>query len=170
MQKYDYMKYGDGFIVVYSTCSRRSFNRVAGFRLDISQIPDPGHCGATVLVGHHCDQWKERAVSSAEGADLANEFGWGFVETSTENDVDVDQAFAKLVRSIRHRRGWTTKPILNNHKMDSETIFETTEDSGSVFRNRLGWTSKDILSTLRTEGDKSSVEPRDSKYIRTNSF
>ncbi|PAV16100.1 ras [Pyrrhoderma noxium] len=68
-----YMRTGEGFLLVYSITSRSSFEEIK----------------------------YERQVGMNEGRDLAKHFNCKFIETSAKQRINVDEAFSNLVREIR---------------------------------------------------------------------
>jgi GTPase KRas len=123
---------GEGFILVYSITSRNSFSRIRKFYNQVQRVKESNHpnspTGATylpsqvaqktysgpvpvMLVGNKSDKSHERQVSSQEGQALAKELGCDFVEASAKNCVNVEKAFFDVVRSIRRQRHSPSKPI-----------------------------------------------------------
>jgi len=45
----------------------------------------------------------EKVVSTEEGQKLATEFGMEFWETSAKNDVNVEQSFQSIAKSVKER-------------------------------------------------------------------
>jgi len=45
----------------------------------------------------------EKVVSTEEGQKLASEFGMEFWETSAKNDVNVEQSFQSIAKSVKDR-------------------------------------------------------------------
>ena len=112
---------GEGFLLVYSICSRSSFERVRRFQEQIHRVkdaslpngqksfpPDPKYPHLStiplMLVGNKADRSTEREVSSQEGRALANELGCLFTETSAKTCQNVELAFYEVVRQIRRQR------------------------------------------------------------------
>ena len=118
---------GEGFVLVYSITSRSSFTRVQRFYHQIQRVkesasagsptgasyltsplhsPSPGPTGPVpvMLVGNKSDKVTEREVSSQEGLALAKELGCEFVEASAKNCVNVEKAFYDVVRLLRRQR------------------------------------------------------------------
>ena len=56
-----------------------------------------------ILVGNKCDMLDEKVVSTEEGEKLAKEFGIQFWECSAKNDINVDEAFIGIARSVKDR-------------------------------------------------------------------
>ncbi|KAG1444693.1 hypothetical protein G6F56_010190 [Rhizopus delemar] len=95
-----YMRNGEGFILVYSITSCLSFEEVNTFYQQIRRVKDRD-LFPMILVGNKCDLEGDRQVSSQEGRDLAKGFGCPFVETSAKQRIRVDDVFHDVVREIR---------------------------------------------------------------------
>ncbi|CAO3599903.1 unnamed protein product [Absidia cylindrospora] len=95
-----YMRNGEGFILVYSITSRLSFEEISTFYQQIRRVKDKDFF-PMILVGNKCDLENDRQVSSQEGYDLAKEFGCPFMETSAKQRIHVDDSFYEVVREIR---------------------------------------------------------------------
>ncbi|KAJ5234543.1 uncharacterized protein N7469_003711 [Penicillium citrinum] len=118
---------GEGFVLVYSITSRASFSRITKFYNQIKMVKEsassgspsgpsylasPMSAGSTgpplpvpvMLVGNKSDKAVERAVSAQEGQALAKELGCEFVEASAKNCINVEKAFYDVVRMLRQQR------------------------------------------------------------------
>lgn len=117
---------GEGFILVYSITSRSSFTRIQKFHNQVQRVKESGNpnspTGTTylpaqmntgptysgpvpiMLVGNKSDKHHEREVSSQEGQALARELGCDFVEASAKNCINVEKAFFDVVRRLRRQR------------------------------------------------------------------
>ncbi|KAG8532593.1 Ras GTPase [Bacidia gigantensis] len=122
---------GEGFILVYSIISRASFNRIRKFHSQIQRVKDASSASSptahssylssplsgnvpfgnqatgpapVMLVGNKSDRVTEREVSTQEGSALAKEMGCQFVEASAKNCINVERAFYDVVRSLRNQR------------------------------------------------------------------
>lgn len=117
---------GEGFVLVYSITSRSSFSRIKRFHHQIQRVKEscassPSYPGSPIsaanpvlpvpimLVGNKSDRVTEREVSTQEGHALARELGCEFVETSAKNRVHVEKAFYDVVRVLRRQRQQTTR-------------------------------------------------------------
>lgn len=116
---------GEGFVLVYSITSRSSFTRIQKFHHQIQLVKESASSGSptgasylgspisslapgmkvpVMLVGNKSDKAIERAVSSQEGSALAKELGCDFVEASAKNCINVEKAFYDVVRLLRQQR------------------------------------------------------------------
>jgi GTPase KRas protein len=116
---------GEGFVLVYSISSRSSFARIQKFHHQIQRVKEnslsssPTYPGSplsashlsgnfgpapVMLVGNKCDRVTEREVSTQEGSALAKDLGCDFVEASAKNCVNVEKAFYEVVRQLRRQR------------------------------------------------------------------
>lgn len=118
---------GEGFVLVYSISSRSSFTRIKRFHHQIQRVKEstassPSYPGSPIsaanpsapvpimLVGNKSDRIAEREVSTQEGHALARELGCEFVEASAKNYINVDKAFYDVVRILRRQRQAASQP------------------------------------------------------------
>ncbi|KAK7059274.1 protein ras-2 [Favolaschia claudopus] len=97
-----WVREGQGFILVYSIASRSSFDRLELFREAARQVKTGNPI--LMLAGNKADKLSEREVSKEEGAALAQQFGCDFMETSVKTTQNVERVFANLVRALRQTR------------------------------------------------------------------
>jgi GTPase KRas protein len=95
-----YMRTGEGFLLVYSITSRESFEEIRTFQQQILRVKDKD-VFPMVVVGNKLDLKDERKVSTEEGKMLADEFKCKFLETSAKTNTNVENAFFEVVRAIR---------------------------------------------------------------------
>lgn len=128
---------GEGFVLVYSISSRSSFSRIQKFHHQIQRVKESasaasptgiGYAGGyggspmspqatfaatppgdvpIMLVGNKSDRVTEREVSTQEGHALARQLGCEFVEASAKNCINVERAFYDVVRQLRRQRQQT---------------------------------------------------------------
>ena len=97
-----YMRSGEGFILVYSVTSKASFEECKEYQKQILRVKDRSTF-PMILVANKCDLERDRVVSVEEGKLLARSFSCRYVETSAKLRVNIDEAFYFLVRSIREQ-------------------------------------------------------------------
>ncbi|KAG0301966.1 Ras GTPase [Linnemannia gamsii] len=95
-----YMRSGEGFLLVYSITSRNSFEEISTFYQQILRVKDKDFF-PIILVANKCDLEHERQVSTHEGRELAKQFNSRLIESSAKQRINVDEAFYNLVREIR---------------------------------------------------------------------
>ncbi|CAG8439673.1 11546_t:CDS:10 [Acaulospora morrowiae] len=96
-----WMRNGDGFLFIYSTSSRLTFDKIEGFVGQVTKVMDYGK-SPMLLVGNDIDK-DEREVTTEEGLRMATRLGCEFIEASTKTHVNVENAFHTIVRMIRNR-------------------------------------------------------------------
>jgi GTPase KRas protein len=122
---------GEGFVLVYSISSRPSFTRIHKFYKQIQRVKESSQDGSpnypgsplsssssavgsgpapVMLVGNKCDRVTERAVSIQEGYALAKELGCDFLEASAKNCINVERAFFDVVRQLRRQKQQIYQP------------------------------------------------------------
>ncbi|PWN22291.1 ras-like protein [Microstroma glucosiphilum] len=95
-----YMRTGEGFLLVYSITSRDSFDEISIFHQQILRVKDKEYF-PVIVVANKCDLDYERQVGTHEGRELARHFGCRFIEASAKQRINVEEAFSSLVRDIR---------------------------------------------------------------------
>lgn len=101
---------GEGFLLVYSITSRSTFERIERFRDQIFRVKDVDNV-PMMLVGNKCDKVTDREVTREEGYAMAKRLGCDFIETSAKTCVNVERSFYQVVKIIRaQREGLNTSP------------------------------------------------------------
>jgi len=113
-----WVREGQGFILVYSISSRSTFERLNNFRQTMMRVKRSNPI--FMLVGNKSDQSSLREVSQEEGYRLAQEYGCEFMETSAKTSQNVDNLFTQLVRALRTTKTDPATPsALTDGKGDS---------------------------------------------------
>ncbi|XP_061411278.1 ras-related protein M-Ras-like isoform X1 [Lethenteron reissneri] len=98
-----YMRTGDGFLIVYSVTDKASFEHVERFHQLILRVKDR-ESFPMVLVANKVDLLHLRKISTEQGQEMATKFDIPYIETSAkEPPLNVDKAFHQLVRVIRQQ-------------------------------------------------------------------
>lgn len=128
---------GDGFVLVYSVSSRASLQKIPELFGQIKRVTEPviGTPPIITLVGNKCDQNTDRKVSIQEGALVARQFGCHFIETSAKMCTNVEKAFYDVVRRLREQQR-STLPSCEMHTNDG-----TKEHDCCDIRHKNWWNS-----------------------------
>lgn len=163
---------GEGFVLVYSITSRSSFTRIRKFYSQIQRVKESstassptaaaylsaphsptgmaGHQAPVMLVGNKSDRATEREVSIQEGSALAKDMGCDFVEASAKNCINVEKAFYEVVRSLRKQRQEQTQFVKRIQTHGSGMGAASMTDSSRKPRNARG----DQKGSHRTTKDR----------------
>ncbi|KAG0024164.1 Ras GTPase [Entomortierella chlamydospora] len=98
-----YIRNGEGFMFVYSTTSRKSFEEISGLYQDVLRVKgDVSICA--VIVVTKSDLQQQRQVSTQEGRELAERLLCQFIETSSRERINVDESFYTITREIQSNK------------------------------------------------------------------
>ena len=95
-----YMRTGEGFLLVFSVIEQSSFEEIQTFHRQILRVKDRDEF-PMILVANKADLEDERTVSTADGKELSSQLKIPYIETSAKQRTNVDPAFHDLVRAIR---------------------------------------------------------------------
>ena len=104
-----YIRFSEGFVVVYSITQNYSFLDVETLIERIHRVKDDESV-PIVLVGNKCDLEDERQVSTEEAQCVADKFGIPFLEVSAKTNHNVDKMFETIVSEIVE----PSKHVINN--------------------------------------------------------
>jgi GTPase KRas protein len=97
-----YMRTGEGFLLVFAVNNAKSFEDIAMYREQIRRVKDSDDV-PMVLVGNKCDL-QMRSVDQTTVLETAQNYNIPTIETSAKTRMGVDDAFYTLVREIRKGR------------------------------------------------------------------
>jgi len=109
-----YMRSGEGFLLVFSLTERQSFEEVYKFHKQVLRVKDRDEF-PMLIVGNKADMDRHRQVSTADCEDMAKQLKTPFIECSAKNRMNVDQAFHELVRLIRRFQA-LERPVVPNKR------------------------------------------------------
>ena len=97
-----YMRSGDGYIIVFSITSVTSFLEVNAIKEQLNMILDVNDNTLIpiILVGNKCDLEEYRQVPSLDAQRLAEEWRVKYFETSAKNKTNINRIFEELVYLI----------------------------------------------------------------------
>jgi len=95
-----YMRSGEGFLLVFSVDNRSSFDEIYKYHRQILRVKDRDEF-PMLMVGNKCDLEHQRTVTTEEGQHVARNLKVPYVECSAKLRMNVDNSFYELVRLIR---------------------------------------------------------------------
>jgi GTPase KRas protein len=99
-----YMRTGQGFVLVYDMTNRATFDVLATFAEQVSRVKDAAVTDVPmIVVGNKCDLEHQRTVSLVEARAFAASIGARYGECSAFARFNIDEVFADAVREIKRR-------------------------------------------------------------------
>lgn len=97
-----YIRSGDGYIIVFSITSITSFLEVNAIKEQLNMVldTDDNTLIPIILVGNKCDLEEYRQVQSSDAQRLAEEWRVKYFETSAKNKTNINRIFEELVYLI----------------------------------------------------------------------
>nr|DBA16054.1 TPA: hypothetical protein GDO54_003488 [Pyxicephalus adspersus] len=95
-----YMRTGEGFLLIFAINDRGSFNEMSKFHTQILRVKDRDEF-PMILVGNKADLDLQRQVTKEEALNFARENRIPYMEASAKIRLNVDESFHELVRAIR---------------------------------------------------------------------
>lgn len=86
-----------GVVVVYDVTNANTFKSIQRWLLEIEQ-----YCSSVsrILVGNKADDESKKVVPTSDARNLANSYNIDLVETSAKDDINVEEVFLKITRSM----------------------------------------------------------------------
>lgn len=126
-----YYRGADGIIMVYDTTSSDSFDHVNDWLKEVNRYASEGTC--KLLVGNKCDRTADRAVTTEQAKEFADDLGVAFLETSAKTAKNVEEAFLTMAGELIKQR--EAKVAANGGKEKSERGGKVSLTSGQKSTN-----------------------------------
>ncbi|KAK9890771.1 hypothetical protein WA026_012116 [Henosepilachna vigintioctopunctata] len=98
-----YMRKGDGFLLVYSVTDKNSYENIVNFHTQILRVKDRDTY-PMLLVANKVDLVHIRKITEEKGQELAHKLGIPYIETSAKDPpLNIDATFHEVVRIIRNQ-------------------------------------------------------------------
>eukprot|EP00483_Globobulimina_turgida_P000309 UN00309 len=113
-----WIREGDGFLIVYAINSRESFEEAEMIRQKIIRILDTDQDEPDipmVVAGNKCDLANERKVERSELDHIQRTWKCSVFETSAKEKTNIDEAFFQVVREIRERKEKDSPDVKNSN-------------------------------------------------------
>ena len=118
--KHQWIREGDGYLLVYNITCPNSFFEIQQLREHILQSKpeyEKTERAPIVIAGNKCDLAEHRKVSKEEGQKLADEWECPFFETSALTRINDAEIFYQAVREVqRYQRKATPDPEVKDKK------------------------------------------------------
>jgi Ras-related protein Rab-1A len=88
--------------MVYDTTSSDSFDHVNDWLKEVNRYASEGTC--KLLVGNKCDRSADRAVTTEQAKEFADDLGVAFLETSAKTAKNVEEAFLTMAGNLIKQR------------------------------------------------------------------
>ncbi|CAH2095588.1 unnamed protein product [Euphydryas editha] len=95
-----YMRSGEGYLLVFSVADHASFDELFKFHKQILRVKDRDEF-PMLMVGNKADLEHQRVVTLEEAQALSRQLKVPYIECSAKARMNVDQAFHELVRLVR---------------------------------------------------------------------
>lgn len=105
-----YMRSGEGFLLVFSVTDRASFDEMYKFHKQILRVKDRDEF-PMLMVGNKADLDHQRLIPAEEAQNMSRELRIPYIECSAKLRMNVDQAFHELVRIVRKYQA-SERPLL----------------------------------------------------------
>lgn len=102
-----YMRGGEGFLLVFDVSSKVSFNELQAFLNQVWQVKDSKEV-PILIVGNKVDL-QQRAVSVEDATSFAKSHSLEYMDVSAKTNYNVTEAFSAVVRKI-HVQHCKTNP------------------------------------------------------------
>ena len=99
-----HVRWGDGFMLVYSVTDKDSFQQLTKMKQFIEDVRRTRNV-PIVIVGNKTDLAHAREVSVAQGEQLAADWTCAFFEVSAcDGGTEIEDAYHELFREVRRRK------------------------------------------------------------------
>lgn len=88
--------------MVYDVTSSDSFDHVNDWLKEVNRYASEGTC--KLLVGNKCDRTADRAVTTEQAKEFADDLGVAFLETSAKTAKNVEEAFLTMAGELIKQR------------------------------------------------------------------
>ncbi|XP_027836892.1 ras-like protein 2 [Aphis gossypii] len=114
-----YMRSGEGFLLVFSVADKTSFNEMEKFHRQILRVKDRDEF-PMLMVGNKADLSSQRMVSIQDAQNMAMQLKIPYIECSAKAGMNIDQSFHELVRIVRRFQLSERPPIKTTPQKSSK--------------------------------------------------
>lgn len=114
-----YMRSGEGFLLVFSVTDKASFDEMYKFHRQILRVKDRDEF-PMLMVGNKADLEHQRFVTQMDAQNLSRQLKIPYIECSAKLRMNVDQAFHELVRIVRKFQLSERPPLKANYNKNKK--------------------------------------------------
>lgn len=114
-----YMRSGEGFLLVFAVTDKASFDEMYKFHRQILRVKDRDEF-PMLMVGNKADLEHQRLVSQMDAQNLSRQLKIPYIECSAKHRMNVDQAFHELVRIVRKFQLSERPPLKANYNKNKK--------------------------------------------------
>lgn len=124
-------------MLVYDITNESSLQAITKYSKKILQIKE-ADTFPIILCGNKCDLEGKRKISKEEGEKFANENNFSWLETSAKSNINIEEAFEKLVRMVLTWEDDEEEEEEVNKKSKTETKKKTTTKKKGILKKIFG--------------------------------
>eukprot|EP00088_Acartia_fossae_P031103 TRINITY_DN3204_c0_g1_i13.p1 TRINITY_DN3204_c0_g1~~TRINITY_DN3204_c0_g1_i13.p1 ORF type:complete len:218 (-),score=42.27 TRINITY_DN3204_c0_g1_i13:714-1313(-) len=94
-----YMRSGEGFLLVFSLTDRSSFEEIYKFHKQVLRVKDRDEF--PMLIAGNKSDLPNRQVTQSDVENMAKQLKTPYIECSAKHRINIDEAFFELVRLVR---------------------------------------------------------------------
>lgn len=125
-----YYRGADGIIMVYDTTSADSFDHVNDWLKEVNRYASDGTC--KLLIGNKSDRTADRAVTTEQAKEFADDLGVAFLETSAKTAKNVEEAFLTMAGELIKNREAKLAANGGDDKKAKGKVSLTSEKKGNL--------------------------------------
>lgn len=114
-----YMRSGEGFLLVFAVTDKASFDEMYKFHRQILRVKDRDEF-PMLMVGNKADLEHLRLVTQMDAQNLSRQLKIPYIECSAKLRMNVDQAFHELVRIVRKFQLSERPPLKANYNKNKK--------------------------------------------------
>jgi len=114
-----YMRSGEGFLLVFAVTDKASFDEMYKFHRQILRVKDRDEF-PMLMVGNKADLEHQRLVTQMDAQNLSRQLKIPYIECSAKLRMNVDQAFHELVRIVRKFQLSERPPLKANYNKNKK--------------------------------------------------
>eukprot|EP01100_Stratorugosa_tubuloviscum_P007647 TRINITY_DN315_c1_g1_i1.p1 TRINITY_DN315_c1_g1~~TRINITY_DN315_c1_g1_i1.p1 ORF type:complete len:203 (-),score=61.96 TRINITY_DN315_c1_g1_i1:139-747(-) len=122
-----YMRSGEGFLLVFDLTNSRSFNDLKKIYESLKLVRENEDKLPIILIGNKCDLIDKRTIQKSVVENFANEICATYFETSAKNRINIEESFFEIIRLIRSLEALKTLSTSTSSSSEDIKTFKKTK-------------------------------------------